>query len=283
MHVFSDLKPYICTSSMCSQELVQFPTRKAWAEHEFSEHHQLHAWKCSKCTAEYTDLEQLREHMQTSHTDILSQAHLGVAMELSLDRREKLIIESPCPLCLAPTGSSRREYVKHVGRHMEEIALIVLPKEDGHSDESSDESSNEELVEISSSTSKRHNKAQASQGDAVLIDFLRGSHPDTSSATNSAAHVPRISRRSPSPGQTRSESSSLPTDLVEGDREDLVGVARPAAKGQGINARFSPVPKGYKPLKEWSCGWCHFGPMTINFEMFCANCQRMKDDYATCR
>ena len=138
MHVFSDLQPYICTSPLCDQGLTQFITRKAWAEHEFEEHGLLHYWKCSQCNLTYADLEQAKEHLQTNHRDTLRQTHLGLTPEATLQCREIANAERPCPLCLESLGGRRREWVKHVGRHMEEIALMVLPKEDSISDSDSE-------------------------------------------------------------------------------------------------------------------------------------------------
>lgn len=38
MHVFADLRPYICTFPDCRDELAQFTTRAVWANHELTEH-----------------------------------------------------------------------------------------------------------------------------------------------------------------------------------------------------------------------------------------------------
>ena len=43
-----------------------------------------------------------------------------------------------CPLCRIVLGKPRRAFVKHIGRHMEEIALMALPRD---TEEDSDESS----------------------------------------------------------------------------------------------------------------------------------------------
>lgn len=43
--------------------------------------------------------------------------------------RERPIEVEECPLCRSVLGKPRREFVKHVGRHMEQIALMALPRE----------------------------------------------------------------------------------------------------------------------------------------------------------
>ena len=43
--------------------------------------------------------------------------------------QERPIEVEECPLCRSVLGKPRREFVKHVGRHMEQIALMALPRE----------------------------------------------------------------------------------------------------------------------------------------------------------
>lgn len=43
--------------------------------------------------------------------------------------RAKPAENEECPLCHVMLGKPRREFVKHVGRHMEEIALMALPRD----------------------------------------------------------------------------------------------------------------------------------------------------------
>ncbi|KAG9236170.1 hypothetical protein BJ875DRAFT_494380 [Amylocarpus encephaloides] len=38
VHVFADLRPYLCTVSNCEMASNLFPTRRTWAQHEFSKH-----------------------------------------------------------------------------------------------------------------------------------------------------------------------------------------------------------------------------------------------------
>jgi serine/threonine protein kinase len=41
---------------------------------------------------------------------------------------------TPCPFCAEIPGPSSRTFITHVARHMEEIALAVLPRDDSDSD-----------------------------------------------------------------------------------------------------------------------------------------------------
>lgn len=64
------------------------------------------------------------------------------------------IEQQQCPLCLICPGKSQRNFVGHVGRHLEGIALAVLPREDSSgSDSESNESVQGEQIERKESIS----------------------------------------------------------------------------------------------------------------------------------
>lgn len=68
-------------------------------------------------------------HFQTQHETYFSQASLRLAREGALQTQEiEWIDNQECPLCCTNMNVSRRSFVKHVGAHMEEIALIALPR-----------------------------------------------------------------------------------------------------------------------------------------------------------
>lgn len=147
MHVFADLNPYICTFANCDMELAQFPTRAAWADHEFSEHRVMRWWECFECTEQcYSEIE-WKEHLEYRHRRTFIGAKYHVAEKMALKKRAKAAETEECPLCQVTFGKSRREFVNHVGRHMEEIALIALPRE---VDEESDAHSRITAAESSS-------------------------------------------------------------------------------------------------------------------------------------
>jgi hypothetical protein len=79
-----------------------------------------------------------RTHLNGLHgiefTDTQFQHAANVAEEVS----PHLIHSQQCPLCLCTLGNSRRDFVTHVGKHLESIALAALP---GESDSDSEASS----------------------------------------------------------------------------------------------------------------------------------------------
>ena len=140
MHVFADLRPYLCTFAGCKMELAQFTTRTEWADHEFSEHRVVRLWACSECAEECACEGDWVEHLKKCHQRIFSGPSYHIAKNMACTIRAKPIENEECPLCQAVFAKSRRDFVKHVGRHMEEIALIALPRGD---DEESDTDSSD--------------------------------------------------------------------------------------------------------------------------------------------
>ena len=138
MHVFADLRPYICTFSDCKDKLVQFTTRAVWAHHEFTEHRVDRTWKCSECSEKLGSASDWQQHLQKTHQRIFTEPQLCLARNNAHETHPRHAESEECPLCRSIVGKPRRAFVKHIGRHMEEIALLTLPRSIG---EDSDESS----------------------------------------------------------------------------------------------------------------------------------------------
>ena len=138
MHVFADLQPYICTFEPCEKKLIKFPTRKLWAEHEFSEHRVLRSWCCPECTDIFSAAHDLEAHLKLSHRKTFALTRISVVLSTA-ERREAVPINTQeCPLCKKLPGKSQRNFVTHVGRHLEAIALAILPRD---TEEDSEEAS----------------------------------------------------------------------------------------------------------------------------------------------
>ncbi|KAF7553521.1 hypothetical protein G7Z17_g3535 [Cylindrodendrum hubeiense] len=138
-HIFGDLRPYTCLFSGCVESNKDFDRRHHWQLH-VSQYH-LRSWFCPfKCEGTFPSTLDLKQHM--------SQIHLSNAPEEQLDAIINLGEKSAskddtnqCPLC-ACTMLGLKPYVKHVGRHLEQLALYALSgfghgdlEEDGQSDE----------------------------------------------------------------------------------------------------------------------------------------------------
>ena len=121
-HVYSDLQPYVCTFEACSLSTETYGSRHAWFNHELQIHRR--SWTCKEhCSKRFTTEDSMVTHI--------------LKYDLALTRSEALIlasvfinpigevVENKCPLCdVVTNGVSQLR--KHLGRHLEELALFAL-------------------------------------------------------------------------------------------------------------------------------------------------------------
>ena len=127
-HVFTDLAPYICTFADCKLGLASFATRKSWADHEFSIHRVLRLWSCKDCGSEFSDREKYRNHAKWNHSPVFTRGQLELLVN-SAEKHVGAVLNDKCPFCFELPGSKVRNFSMHVAKHMEEIALAVLPRD----------------------------------------------------------------------------------------------------------------------------------------------------------
>ncbi|KAH0538687.1 hypothetical protein FGG08_004762 [Glutinoglossum americanum] len=125
LHVFTDLQPYICTFQDCKDALATFPTRSEWVDHEYL-HRLGTTWPCTECPEVFCQRNSWLKHLESTHSDILTSREDERRLEDQILRSRD---QFECPLCPVVTGSTKRSFGMHAGRHMEEIALAVLPRE----------------------------------------------------------------------------------------------------------------------------------------------------------
>ena len=147
MHVFSDLMPYICTFDGCQHELRSFPNRSSWADHEFQDHRFNRSWLCPECPRESCSTLDWEHHLNDVHNQKLSGPNLVAARNIFCRITPKRAEEEECPLCRVVLGKPRRAFVKHVSRHMEDIALMAVPRNADEDSETSSIDTNHALVE----------------------------------------------------------------------------------------------------------------------------------------
>jgi len=94
--------------------------------HEFTEHHTLTSWSCHQCTLKFDSSEEFRQHMRDGHTGTFLEHQLDsiVAFSKSIEHRCDFGVQ--CPLCKLPLKGLAETDAKHIGTHLEEIALFVL-------------------------------------------------------------------------------------------------------------------------------------------------------------
>ncbi|KAF2396578.1 hypothetical protein EJ06DRAFT_225929, partial [Trichodelitschia bisporula] len=134
-HVLDDLEPYICTFSPCT--LDTFNSRRAWFEHELLAHR--HRWLCQHCLTYFTSPDNLAVHICLEHLDTVQGSQVQAIVEQS-KRRIEFIQPAECPFCDVswaeadrnrngdpkPSIVSLDEFERHVGHHMQQIALFAL-------------------------------------------------------------------------------------------------------------------------------------------------------------
>ena len=119
--------PYICTFDGCQQKLRCFPSRSAWANHEFQEHRFDRYWACPECSIKSCSTLDWEHHLNNVHNQKFPGPNLVAARNAACRISPKRAEEEECPLCRVVLGKPRRAFVKHVSRHMEDIALMALP------------------------------------------------------------------------------------------------------------------------------------------------------------
>lgn len=144
-HIFSDLRPYVCTFEGCG--LNMFESQNQWFNHELRFHRKL--WKCTFCEeATLHSRPDLETHMGSEHVDEVQENN----MESLLDNCAISRIDATCcPLCTT-YGSrlqsinqsnkcdvSLKQFQEHLGRHMEQLALAALPEDEADSNETVDD------------------------------------------------------------------------------------------------------------------------------------------------
>ena len=202
LHVFADLQPYICTFANCEKELAQFPTRAAWADHEFTEHRIVRSWSCPECTKQCDSELGWIQHLEKCHQQTFLGPKYQVAQKMAYTTRAKPAEGEECPLCQVVLGKPRREFAKHVGQHMEEIALMALPRDN-------DEDS--EAHSTSTEPVSSHFLAFVDQGQ-VSLGFHFGSSKDLEEpgpiAPGSPSTLARTSQQHPTKGVSADTTQS---------------------------------------------------------------------------
>jgi hypothetical protein len=158
-HVFRDLRPYVCTFPTCQRSEHLFESRHEWFEHEKTFHRR--EWFCSACHAIFTTDAAFREHLFQTHAGPFHPEKLRAL----IDQSERAI-ESKQRCCLCERDNlSPHLLQRHVGRHMQQLSLFVVPGSgaDEESDRRSSESADHE--ERSEDDDGKGEDSQLAEGD----------------------------------------------------------------------------------------------------------------------
>lgn len=120
----NDLRPYVCTVEECKQSDEQFSSVNGYFHHELVNHDLLcSVEECSESNKKFDTVSDYLKHIVESHKfgEEFLRNHL-------LRFRNQASIK--CPFCdqVTAQGTGKDSRAGHVGRHMEEIAFLVVPK-----------------------------------------------------------------------------------------------------------------------------------------------------------
>ena len=148
-HLFTDLRPYVCTFEQCDLKL--FPDRHTWFEHEL-ECHRLE-WYCPLCSHQpFTSELDFKSHMFAGHAHLLTSSQISALLQVSKQPVDR-IPAAACVFCdwetfLRNSKSSNptdetlvvtvEEFRHHLGTHMETLALSTIPRDYKEKGESAD-------------------------------------------------------------------------------------------------------------------------------------------------
>src|SRR5277367_4278797 len=158
IHVFADLHPYICTFPDCPDLLTTYPTRKLWAEHESATHRSHQQYECHDCSRTFSEESEFIDHINDDH-QYKELNHTQLLATISAAKKSVLnpLSDQACPLCYKTSWTLQRDFVTHLGRHLEGIALSSLPRD-------------------ASSESDSNSGSDTDDTNAVLRSPIRGPH-----------------------------------------------------------------------------------------------------------
>ncbi|KAI5816525.1 hypothetical protein BZA77DRAFT_353761 [Pyronema omphalodes] len=181
-HVFRDIRPYVCTFRNCSQASRLYSSRHEWFHHECEFHRR--EWPCEHCDEVSSSSQAFKDHITKRHRHLLDIESIAVMV----DRSERVVESSqPCPLC--PETLTPKRLQRHLGKHMQQIALFVLPgslQEDEEDDDDNVEETKEEDIddeddngsaESDNGSDERGSKVEDDGGESA--DLLSDSQNDS--------------------------------------------------------------------------------------------------------
>ena len=166
-----DLQPYVCTHIDCSRLDTLYDSQHDWYEHEVRVHRR--EWYCGTCSEAFSHKTDMEEHLKKTHPQIGGTPDIEVV--LSRCERAKSLGEA-CPLC----GDHLKYYQqeKHLGRHMQEAALVTLSNDPDENEFETEAVHGQEASKVHKGTPNPRSDSQDS------IDYMvRGPASTLTSAT----------------------------------------------------------------------------------------------------
>lgn len=260
-HLFDDLRPYVCTFEQC--DLRMFADRESWFRHEVDTHRI--EWFCSFCSHSiYNSRADLESHMQAKHGDRFRDDQLSALLDAS-KRASDGIAANSCPFCFKYGEKQKsmnahlntdelfidvkdfRHFYRHVGKHMEQLALFALPMIVGMQEEDF-ESAEAHSGAGTDSRSTRFDFTDSSSSDDGRDDFTGSSSVKEDPPLHLAAFNGRVGevkarlRRGEDPNTTGPTWGNTLGAAVAGDQAKAVKLLiKSGAKGDIPSMGYSTI------------------------------------------
>ncbi|OKL56606.1 hypothetical protein UA08_08155 [Talaromyces atroroseus] len=128
IHVYADLKAYVCIHPSCKQSFEYF---HLWADHVLTYHFPELKRYCVYCNGEILSTPGIStrnafvEHLVYNHWNTLSDTERTAAV-LNTERFVFAPFDSDCGICRRSNWKTWYDFAAHVARHLEEISLAAL-------------------------------------------------------------------------------------------------------------------------------------------------------------
>ena len=218
MHVFQDLQPYVCLFPTCTTPHKMYSSRREWFRHLRGAH--------------------LAEWARGQYESSAASTNDGA----------KSTLHAICPLCGSESGSETH-FEHHLARHLQELALFVLPR--GENEEEAIESEAEvDSIDANEGLemSDQHDEAEKLYERALTgnEEKLGATHPNTLETVQNLANVYR--------NQGRYDAAEKLCERVLTVKEEKLGATHPDTLGTVQNlaivyqsqGRYDEAAKLYK-------------------------------------
>ena len=163
-HVRMDLHPYVCVADECDGPIEIYASSKEWLAHMRSRH--FTRWYCRakthKLSVELPCQEDFITHMKIEHPGKFRENQLPYIAQRSLHAPDSIF--EACPFCATASG----ELESHVGEHLRNLALQVLPWPQDIADGANSESDSRDKITSASNVTKQSTRETFGMPDLVF-------------------------------------------------------------------------------------------------------------------
>ncbi|KAJ5721902.1 C2H2 type zinc finger domain protein [Penicillium malachiteum] len=219
-HVFRDLRPYVCTFDNCQNAGKLYVSRHEWIYHELQIHRR--KFVCQECDKAYPGRKELAKHLDQHHAGSIPPNRLEIFLDLC--ERQIDLSDDQIEACLiCGQELTLHELQGHIGGHMEDLALFVLPSTSEDNEEQGSKAS-VQVVKLNSQGSKSEYDSELSfdtlSEHASPQDLAEFSDEDAADPSSLSKEIPTLhpdndwmARFDPRPPQFQSQLSGLASGI----------------------------------------------------------------------